>query len=391
MDNKLQPCILPWVNFCTNPFGRSRPCGYSENKSKVKVQDSSISAEFNNEVFTSIRKDFLNGKWPENCKRCEYTEKNQPGHSKKSAEDFYFNQHAHLIENTSPDGKVAHFPRHIDIRLGTVCNLKCIHCGTGNSNKWLEDKSLLGKYQNTENIRQDNTWVDNENALWRDVYEHLDEIEKFNFQGGEPFASQQHKRLIAKIVEAGRAPFVILHYVTNGTLFTTSLLEQLNLFKQVTINVSFDVVDEPLSFYRFPINVSVLKANLDLLKKYSSSNIEIALQWTSSNISLFYLPETLHYFEKNLELFKFKFCNYVEQPRQLSPQNLPQSVKENIKARLQPWLNKYPEINFYLNHMEAQDLWDNGKDELFSYLNDLSSERKINWNSSLNDFSKAIN
>lgn len=388
MSKNLQPCILPWINFCTNPFGRSRPCGYSENKSKIKVQDSSISLEFNNEVFTSIRKDFLSGKWPENCKRCEYVEKIKPGHSKKSSEDYYFQQYSELIANTSQEGFVTHFPRQIDIRLGTICNLKCIHCGTGNSNKWLEDKSLLGKFQNTENIRQDNRWVDHDNDLWRDVYNHLHEIEKFNFLGGEPFASVQHKRLIAKIIEVGRAPNIILHYVTNGILLTETMLLQLSYFKQVTVNVSFDVVEEPLSFYRFPIDISVFSEKLKLLEKYSSETFEIALQWTSSNISLFYLAETLEYYEKNLSSYQFKFCNYVEQPRQLSPQNLPRHVKENIKSKLLPWIQKYPEINLYLNHMEVQDLWESGREEFFLYLNDLSVERKIDWKTSLDVFSR---
>ena len=61
----ITPCILPWINFGTNPYGRPRPCGYSNQdvvKNNDKIQNSTISDAWNNEYFKSIRKDFLAGK-----------------------------------------------------------------------------------------------------------------------------------------------------------------------------------------------------------------------------------------------------------------------------------------------------------------------------------------
>ena len=43
-------------------------------KNNDKIQNSTISDAWNNEYFKSIRKDFLAGKWPENCSRCKYVE-----------------------------------------------------------------------------------------------------------------------------------------------------------------------------------------------------------------------------------------------------------------------------------------------------------------------------
>ena len=70
----MKPCILPWINFGTNTFGRPRVCGYSSVKTPIKLKDSSISVEWNSEYFKQIRNDFLNEKWPENCSRCKYVE-----------------------------------------------------------------------------------------------------------------------------------------------------------------------------------------------------------------------------------------------------------------------------------------------------------------------------
>ena len=33
----MKPCILPWINFGTNTFGRPRVCGYSDIESQLKT------------------------------------------------------------------------------------------------------------------------------------------------------------------------------------------------------------------------------------------------------------------------------------------------------------------------------------------------------------------
>ena len=66
----MKPCILPWINFSTNTFGRPRTCGYSDQKTvreaNAKLKDSNIEEQWNNEYFKQIRRDFLKGEWPEN-------------------------------------------------------------------------------------------------------------------------------------------------------------------------------------------------------------------------------------------------------------------------------------------------------------------------------------
>ena len=86
----MKPCILPWINFSTNTFGRPRTCGYADQATvkaaQVKLKGSTISDEWNNDYFKSIRKDFLQGNWPENCKRCKYVEELN-GRSKRLEEN----------------------------------------------------------------------------------------------------------------------------------------------------------------------------------------------------------------------------------------------------------------------------------------------------------------
>ena len=89
-------CILPWINFGTNTFGRARVCGYSNCKSNTKLKDSSIEDEWNNDYFKSIRQSFINGEWPENCSRCKYVE-DMGGSSKRMSENLMWGQEYSLI------------------------------------------------------------------------------------------------------------------------------------------------------------------------------------------------------------------------------------------------------------------------------------------------------
>ena len=198
----MQPCILPWINFSTNTFGRPRTCGYADQptvKQNSKMKNSTIESEWNNDYFKSIRKDFLRGEWPENCKRCKYVEE-LDGSSKRIEENkYHYETNKHLIDTTAPDGSVDYYPPQIDIRVGTICNLKCIHCGTGASSKWNEDKAMLDKYPNTEFYNTDNKWIEQDSYIWDNIKENLDQTKRFNFLGGEPFANKQHNCFIGEV------------------------------------------------------------------------------------------------------------------------------------------------------------------------------------------------
>ena len=60
-----------------------------------------------------------------------------------------------------------------------------MHCWTGNSSKWYEDKMMLDKYENTTHYKFNNEWIE-DNSIWNYVKKNIDDIEKINVLGGEP-------------------------------------------------------------------------------------------------------------------------------------------------------------------------------------------------------------
>lgn len=380
----MKPCILPWINFSTNTFGRPRVCGYSSIKTPTKLKDSNISTEWNSDYFKQIRKDFLEGKWPENCSRCEYVEK-LSGVSKRMDENgFWYDEYKHLIETTESDGSVPYDPPHIDVRTGMICNLKCIHCGTGASSKWQEDKLLLDKYPNTENYNINNKWIEQEHDFWNHLRSTWHQTKRYNFLGGESFANKRHNEFLKELSETEYAKDVYLAYVTNGTLINKNRLDQLNKFKYVSLRLSVDALEKAGEYFRFPIKWDEFTKQLKVIDDYVKDNptFDVGVQWTCSNVSMFYLTETYDIIRNEFPNIKFLFCNHVEWPIHMSAQNLPLELKYKIKEKIENYQFKerdntdYP---FYVNHMMEKDLWSEHGTTFMQYLDDLDVARKISW------------
>jgi len=384
----VKPCILPWINFSTTTFGRPRVCGYSNDNAvkqiDVKLKDSNISAEWNNEYFKKIRKEFLNGNWPENCKRCKYVEE-LGGVSKKHDENgFWYDTYKHLISLTTEDGAVPYDPPHIDVRTGIICNLKCIHCGTGASSKWKEDKILLNKYPNTGDFQVDNKWIEQDTDFWNHLRNNWHQTKKYNFLGGESFANKRHNEFLKDLSQTEYAKDVYLSYVSNGTLINKDRLDQLSNFKSVLLRLSVDALGLAGEYFRYPIKWETFTKQLSVIEEYivNKPNFDVAVQWTCSNISMFYLTETYDIIRNQFPNIKFLFCNHVEWPVHMSAQNLPMPIKEKIIEKISSYEFKprdKEDYLFYVNHMMEKDLWKEHGHTFMQYLDDLDKSRSISW------------
>lgn len=383
-------CILPWINFGTNTFGRARVCGYSNCKSNTKLKDSSIEDEWNNDYFKSIRQSFINGEWPENCSRCKYVE-DMGGSSKRMSENLMWGQeYSHLKSNTNIDGAVNYSPPHIDIRTGTICNLKCIHCGTGASSKWSEDTQLLGKYPNTEIYVTSNQWIEKDTKFWEDLVKSAHQTVRYNFLGGESFANKRHNEFIYWLSESEFAKNVNVSYVSNGTLINPRILSILDKFKSVKITISVDATGLAGEYFRYPLKWDEFVNKLTVLQQFikGRSNFDVGFQWTASNVSMFYLVETYHELCTRFPDIKFIFCNHVTDPIHMSPQNLPTELKNQIIDKINAYKfieQDYEFIPFYISNMLQQDLWKDYGVMFMQYLNDLNIARNIKWQESFKE------
>ena len=387
----MKPCILPWINFGTNTFGRPRVCGYSDIESQLKtfmkwppsenfitnytLEHSTIEEEWNNEYFKRIRESFLNNEWPANCSRCKHVEE-QGGVSKRMRENhMWYEQYEHLIKED-----VNYQPPHIDVRTGTVCNFKCIHCSPAASTRWMEDLNIAKKY-GTEYREIDNKWIAQDFHFWNSL--DISQIKRYNFLGGESFYNKRHNEFIKKLNKSPYAKDVEIAYVSNGSL----KFENMENFKKVRLRLSVDCVEKAGEYFRYGLN---WKDWCDNIRNFPD-NFDVSFQWTCSNVSMFYLVETYDCLKEKFPNIRFLFENHVTTPYHMSAQNFPMKIKEYIRNEIDSYLFEDRDkevLPFYVNYMFEKDVWDN---KLIEYLDDLDTVRKTNWRKSLCGLAKQLN
>ncbi|MCB0386221.1 MAG: twitch domain-containing radical SAM protein, partial [Bdellovibrionales bacterium] len=236
MGSKSTFCVLPWLQLSCKTNGAIRTCGYARVTSggQPNLGREEVSSAWNSDYFKTIRRSMLAGDKPPNCAKCYYRE-SHGGTSRRQKENLAWL--AELTEErakalTRPDGSIDTPPVLLDVRTGNVCNLKCVTCFPTNSTKWLEDKDLLGKYENTLNYDVLPAWDQADGPAWRFVREFGKSLKKISFLGGEPLASLLHHSILDSLIEQ-QAFQVSLKYVTNGTLLKPELLDKWAKFDSV--------------------------------------------------------------------------------------------------------------------------------------------------------------
>ena len=367
-------CPLAWTSFGMTPLGRVRVCGRSLSDFRnPHLNDMPIEEAWNSDYYKQMRLDMLTGKQNRNCEKC-YIQEHFRGVSKRLEEcQRYFFSKKEAERITNKDGSITAPPWHIDVRVGNICNLKCIHCFPGNSSKWYEDQILLNKYENTEEIKHHNGWISETGKVWTYIKENIHSIKKLSFLGGEPFASHPHNQFLKWMIKNNHT-HLSLKYITNGTLMTQGLINQLKKFKYVNLGISLDDLGERVEFLRYPIKWRRLKSNLTALNQ---SGFNLFFNWTAYNTNIFTLPETYNYCQTHFSNIHFRLADFVTKPSHLSIQNLPNGFKKKVTEKLESM--NISNIGFYINFMNEKSLWDSHNEVLYNYLEDLDQARGTNW------------
>ena len=372
-------CALAWSSIGMNPSGRVRACGRSiPNNNNPSLKHMTIDEAWNSDYYKQLRLDMLAGIRNPNCTKC-HMEEDLGGVSKRKT----YNKRLFPIVSTltNKDGSIDRKPTMIDIRVGNICNLKCIHCWTGNSSKWYQDTLLLDKYENTPNLTIDNDWISEKGSVWNYVRENVDSLKKLNILGGEPFASKEHNLLLDWLVENNKSELDIT-YVTNATLITPATVDKLKKFRNVQLGISLDATHEVSDLLRFPSSWDELEKIIAYINSVNidpSNKFNAYFNYTFYNTNVFHLDKTYSYCKKHFKDIKLSMGDFVESPAHMSIQNLPRHFKEKVAKKIK----NVPGVDFYINYMMAKDTWEELGPTLYNYLNDLDTARNTNWRSVL--------
>jgi len=353
-------CILPFIHLATHPIGTVTPCCITDmtddmstakrNNFNLFLDKDKLDDISNSENFKNIRKQMLSGQFPSECKTCYFYEKNNV-YSKRMESNLKFKHlFEHALSNTNPDGTLKELDyRYIELRLGTVCNLKCVTCNPFSSNRWNEDVSV---FKNTEfeknyfkcDIRTE--WF-RSTKFYDELYEKSEHLEEVWINGGEPTLIKEHGYFLQKLIDSGRSKYIDLHYSINMTQIPDSFINIWKQFKNVRLHLSIDDLEERNDYIRSGSNWKTIFDNfLKIIKYKNIFRIEICQTVSCLNV---YNIDKFKEFAKKYDMVIAH--NYVHHPSFQHVSIIPDEMKNEIISNIQ-----------HLNEYELERL----KTELFS-------------------------
>lgn len=338
--NEKTLCVLPWIHLATHPIGTVTPCCLTDMTDNISTALDDVGNQMflskdrlenitNSNRFNQIRKQMLDGIEPNVCLNCFLYERGGV-FSKRTKSNARFEKYIdECFKNTNSDGSLKNIDyKYIELRLGTVCNLKCVTCNPFSSNRWNQDLHI---FKGTE-FEKDYFKNEIKTEWYRDyqfydeLFEKSQNVEEIWINGGEPTLIKEHGYFLSKFIQMGKSKNIDLHYSLNCTDFPDHFIEIWKNFRKVRIHLSIDDIGERNTYIRFPVKWETVMQSFNKILKYKDVfNLEVCQTISLLNVS-------------NIDNFK-KFTsehdlivahNYVQHPKHLHISLLPDKMKESI-------------------------------------------------------------
>ena len=333
-------CPLPWTSLEIGVNGGAAPCClYKGQVPNVKVYKTNLKAIQQSQYMEDLRTQFKNGEKPAGCDRCWLEE--DAGKDSKRINSIYKMKSS--LKNWTPDSKPA--LKFIDFKLGNVCNLKCRICGSWSSSKWAQEEMDYGENPVARKHLTEGGWPKKNPQFFEDIKEVLEDVEYFEFTGGEPFMIHNHFKILEHCVEKGYAKNQDIHYNTNGTqLPGRDIFDLWKHFKRVEIAFSIDDVGEQFEYQRHPANWKEVNHNVNQFKIYQTANMEFQICTTISIFNVFGLAKIALWVRQFDP--RFFYVNTCFEPDYFNIQTLPKQIKNIVNSRYSDLKDFKPILRF---------------------------------------------
>ena len=416
-------CPLPWIHLATRPNGDVRVCctanasgaGKQDEKEaglvkqdgvRMNLRDHSIEEIWNSSHMRRTRLQMLNGEIPESCKKC-FIEESKGIRSKRNWETEVWNQRLdidNIVSKTKDDGSLPVEIPYYDLRLGNLCNLKCVMCSPHDSSSWIKDWKLqYPNYKNKDLINNENwnpafdyTWY-KKSSFINSIKDDAKNIKELYFAGGEPLLIPEHSAILDFMIESGNAKNCVLRYNTNGTIIEDSMISKWEKFKSVKVNFSVDNISERNEYIRYPSIWSDIISNLERLDQ-TPDNITVNLACAVQLLNITTLPLLAEWKHD----MKFKKINkppfgagtiglhLVYLPSHMNVKVLPKIIKDRAADNIEKFIATQTDKEFIenpygkqrwqglVNYMYSED-WTDKLPATLEYLTSCDKTRNTNF------------
>ena len=326
-------CPLPFRHVFLESRGVKPCCSYTEIY-RGSIQDWLASDELQN-----LQQEIIKGTVPAGCKSCIDGERRDGTSTRLGALKDYPDL---IVTDTDID--------YIDYRASNVCNFRCRSCNPYFSYRIAQEAKeniQLNKFypipdkKFASTTEYDKKWI----------IDHLPNIKRLMFTGGEPTRIQEVKEII-KIVMEKQYNHVNIQMITNGSFTDPFWFEVTKNYPRIHWTVSIDAVGKFAEIIRDGTDWSLVESNTKILFDISPS-VNVGTVITNLNINhldrLFdYVNELSRQFShrQNGRTQFIEICNW---PQHMNPYNWP----DDKKMQLLQYLDSINQHNLQENQKQT--------------------------------------
>jgi len=343
-------CPVPWMHLNFEPNGLVVPCCLTSthNYFAGDLKKDTIEDIWNSDNMKSLRRDMIEGVEPKICNKC-FDRERVTGESGRTYHRRDFpDVVARIPEITQPDGTCSEMKlKYWDFRFSNLCNFKCRSCGPRYSSAWVPDARKLG----TISSQQEKVWnIDavNEKTNFAFLKEHVLDVQRIYFAGGEPLLMDEHWQILDMLVEHKRFD-VKLSYNTNASVLTYGKKNILDYWSQwdfgkLEVWPSIDEIGARAELIRSGTVWHKVEQNLQQLARLDNAILRPGI--TVGAMNVFRLPEIIMYLNqlgvlKKRHKYKNFFINLLEDPKHYHVHILPEDFRQEIIAKINQFITDY--------------------------------------------------
>ncbi len=348
--NKKTICAVPWMHLNFEPNGKVIPCCLTSvhNYFAGDLTTQTIDEIWNSDNMKSLRKDMIEGKEPEICRKC-FDRERVTGESGRT----YHNRDFPIVLDKIPDitledGTCTEMRLlYWDFRFSNLCNFKCRSCGPRYSSAWVPDAKKLGltdqeKVWNIESV--------DDKTNFEFLRDQIKYVQRIYFAGGEPLLMPEHWQILDMLAENKRFD-VKLSYNTNASVLAYGKKNVLDYWRQwewgkLEIWPSIDEVGERAELIRSGTVWNKVESNLKDLMTLDNAIVRPGITVGAWNVHRF--PEIIQHLidigvvrrHPKTDFINYNnfFINLLEHPTHYHVSILPDKFREATVKKLEKFV-----------------------------------------------------
>lgn len=341
MINRDTFCIAPWVEVRINSDGSLNFCDYAKRTDLITTE--TLSHITVDEYFSSAKsildaRDVIaSGNSHSRCQHCLADE---------CITDIGFRHRHNLKAGIFPGDDfeqslqetqsryIGSKPKFYHVSFSNSCNMACVMCEGFNSSLLARDLKRAGLIATSSG----HDWTTG--PAWDNFLDHLlhnPDIVCLHIMGGEPLYHKKFKELLQFLVDNNHTDYHFT-FVTNGTVYNKELIDLLEHFTGVQVEISLESFARSNDYIRYPSNTPEIEQNIVSWLSHRSDRFDVVLRTVPQLLSMNSYDTVMDFC---LEHDVIVDSNILNKPAYFQAGLLPDHVKHSVREKMK----KYTELD----------------------------------------------